>query len=171
MGIVGFGDIGSAVGRVAHAFGMKVLAYAPRPKAAPGYAPFSFVSLEELFRQSDVLSLHCPLTPENTGMVNAALLGTMKRSAFLINTARGPLINEADLAEALREGRIAGAGLDVVSKEPMPDDNPLRTAPNCLITPHVAWAGVESRTRLMQGVFDNTQAFVQGRARNVKNGL
>jgi glycerate dehydrogenase len=171
MGIVGFGDIGSLVAEAAHCFGMKVLAYAPRPKKAPAYAPFSFVSLEDLFRQSDVVSLHCPLTPENTGMISASLLKIMKKSAFLINTARGPLINEPELAAALRDGVIAGAGLDVVSREPMPDDNPLREAPNCLITPHVAWSSVEARTRLMQGVFDNVQAFVNGKPSNVKNGL
>lgn len=171
IGIVGFGDIGATVGRVAHCFGMNVLAYAPRPKKAPDYAPFAFVSLPELFSRSDVVSLHCPLTRENTGMINASLLGTMKKNAFLINTARGPLINEADLVAALRGGVIAGAGLDVVAREPMPDDSPLREAPNCLITPHVAWASVESRTRLMTGVFDNVQAFVNGSAKNVKNGL
>ena len=169
MGVVGFGDIGAKVAELAHCFGMKVLAYAPRPKKAPAYAPFAFVSLEDLFRQSDVVSLHCPLTPENTGMVNASLLESMKKGAFLINTARGPLINEADLATALRNGLIAGAGLDVVSREPMPDDNPLREAPNCLITPHVAWCSVEARTRLMQGVFENVRAFVDGSPVNVKN--
>ena len=171
MGIVGFGDIGSKVAQIAHCFGMKVLAYAPRPKQAPAYSPFAFVSLEDLFRQSDVVSLHCPLTPENAGMVNGPLLRSMKKSACLINTARGPLINEPELAAALRDGVIAGAGLDVVSCEPMPDDNPLRKAPNCLITPHVAWATVESRSRLMEGVFDNVRAFVDGRPSNVKNGL
>lgn len=171
MGIVGFGDIGSAVGEAAQCFGMKVLAYAPRPKKAPAYTPFAFVSLEELFRQSDVVSMHCPLTPETKGMVNAALLRKMKKTAFLINTARGPLVNEPDLAAALREGVIAGAGLDVVSREPMPDDNPLREISNCLITPHVAWSSAEARTRLMDGVFGNVQAFLNGRPSNVRNKL
>ena len=132
---------------------MKVLAYAPRPKKAPAYSPFAFVSLEELFRQSDVVSLHCPLTLENKGLVNADLLRKMKKTAILINTARGPLVNEPDMAAALRDGVIAGAGLDVVSREPMQNDNPLREISNCLITPHVAWSSVEARTRLMEGVF------------------
>lgn len=171
MGVVGFGDIGSHVAAVAHAFGMKVLAHAPRPKPAPGYGPFAFVSLEELFAQSDVVSLHCPLTPENTGMVNAALLRTMKTGAYLINTARGPLVNESDLAEALTRGHIAGAGLDVVSEEPMPDSNPLRLAPNCLITPHVAWSSIEARVRLMDAVKENIRCFLDGKAINVKNGV
>ncbi len=171
MGIVGFGDIGRATAQAAHHFGMKVLAYAPRPKAAPEYAPFAFTDLPALFRESDVVSLHCPLTADNTGMVNMELLKTMKRSAFLINCARGPLIVDADLAEALRLGIIAGAGLDVVTKEPMPDDNPLRTAPNGLITPHIAWASVEARTRLMEGVFGNIVNFLKGEPTNVRNGL
>jgi len=171
MGIVGFGDTGTKVAETAHCFGMSVLAYAPRPKKAPAYSPFAFVSLEGLFRQSDVVSLHCPLTPENTGMINASLLGLMKKSAFLINTARGPLVNEPELAAALRDGVIAGAGLDVVSREPMPDDNPLREAPNCLITPHVAWSSIEARNRLLAGVLDNVRAFVNGKPTNVKNGL
>lgn len=171
IGITGYGDIGSAVARAAHAFGMRVLAYAPRPKPAPGYSPFAFTGLEELFAQADVVSLHCPLTPENTGMVNAALLGRMKKTALLINCARGPLVNEQDLLQALEQGEIAGAGLDVVAHEPMRDDNPLRFAPNCLITPHIAWCGVESRTRLMRGVFDNLKSFLDGRPVNVKNGV
>ena len=171
MGIVGFGDIGAGVGRAAHGFGMNVVAYAPRPKPAPEYKPFAFVSLGELFREADVVSLHCPLTPENKGMINESLLNGMKKGAFLINTARGPLVNEPDLVAALNKGTIAGAGLDVVSKEPMPDDNPLREASNCIITPHVAWSSVEARTRLMQGVYDNLQNFLDGRPTNVKNGV
>ncbi|MDL2267976.1 D-2-hydroxyacid dehydrogenase [Desulfovibrio sp. OttesenSCG-928-G15] len=171
MGVVGFGDIGSHVAALAHAFGMKVLAHAPRPKPVPGYEPFAFVGLDELFARSDVVSLHCPLTPENTGMVNASLLRTMKPGAYLINTARGPLVNESDLAAALAEGTIAGAGLDVVCVEPMPDDNPLRLVPNCLITPHVAWSSIEARTRLMDDVKKNIRCFLDGKPVNVKNGL
>lgn len=171
MGVVGFGDIGAKVAFAAHAFGMKVAAYAPRPKPAPGYAPFAFVSLEELFRESDVITLHCPLTEENRGMINASSLGMMKKTALLINTARGPLVNEEDLGRALEQGWIAGAGLDVVSEEPMPDSNPLRLAPNCIITPHVAWASVEARERLMRGVFDNIKNFMDGKPSNVKNGV
>lgn len=171
LGIVGFGDIGMAVAEAAHHLGMKILAYAPRPKPAPAYQPFAFTDLPTLFRESDAVSLHCPLTPDNKGMVNKDLLRTMKKSAFFINCARGPLVADADLAEALHAGVIAGAGLDVVSEEPMPDANPLRTAPNCLITPHIAWASVEARTRLMQGVFDNVANFTQGKPSNVRNGL
>lgn len=169
MGIVGFGDIGSKVGFTAHAFGMKVIAHAPRPKPKPGYEPFAFVGLDELFEAADVVTLHCPLTEENTGMINAQTLAGMKKSAFLINTARGPLVNEADLCRALALGEIAGAGLDVVSSEPMPDSNPLRAAPNCIITPHVAWASVEARERLMRGVFDNIKNFLDGTPSNVRN--
>lgn len=169
MGIVGFGDIGSSVAAIAHALGMRVLAYAPRPKLAPGYKPFAFVPLDELFRESDVVSLHCPLTADNEGMVNKALIASMKPGAILINTARGPLVNEADLVQALQSGHLGGAGLDVVTVEPMRDDNPLRFAPNCLITPHVAWCSVEARTRLMQTVHGNVKAFTAGAPVNVVN--
>lgn len=171
FGVVGFGDIGSHAAMAAHGFGMKVLAHTPRPKPAPGYTPFAFVDLPTLFAESDVVSLHCPLTPENTGMINFALLRAMKPGAYLINTARGPLVNEADLAAALNEGVIAGAGLDVVSVEPMPDNNPLRLAKNCLITPHVAWSSIEARNRLMEGVKENIRCFLNGTPVNVKNGL
>lgn len=171
MGIVGFGDIGSKVGFIAHAMGMEVIAYAPRPKPLPSYAPFVFVEQDELFSRADVVTLHCPLTSDNAGLINARTLGIMKKSAYLINTSRGPLVNEEDLSRALERGDIAGAGLDVVCKEPMPDSNPLRTAPNCIITPHVAWASTEARIRLMQGVYDNIRAFVEGKPRNVVNGI
>ncbi len=171
FGVVGFGDIGSEVARLAHSFGMRVLAYVPRPKPAPEYTPFAFVELEELFRQSDVISLHCPLTPENEGMVNASLLGRMKRTGILINTARGPLVNEQDLAQALSRGTIGAAALDVVTVEPMTPDNPLQRAPNCFITPHVAWSTAEARVRLMQGVFDNVRNFLNGTPTNVRNGV
>lgn len=169
LGIVGFGDIGRQVARIGNAMGMEVIAYAPRPKAAPDFGPFAFTDLGALFRKADVVTLHCPLTPETDGMINLPLLRTMKKGAFLINTARGQLVNEVDLGQALHEGLIAGAGLDVVSVEPMPDDNPLRCAPNCILTPHVAWAGAESRSRLLQGVYDNVASFVAGVPRNVQN--
>ena len=171
FGVVGFGTIGARAAALAHHMGMNVLAHAPRPKAAPGYQSFEFVSLEDLFSRSDVISLHCPLTPENTGMVNAALLSVVKPGALLINTARGGLVAEQDLADALHSGRLGGAGLDVVSREPMTEDNPLRTAPNCIITPHVAWGTVEARIRLMNITYSNIQAFLNDSPVNVCNGV
>jgi glycerate dehydrogenase len=171
MGIVGFGNIGAGVARAANGFGMRVLAYAPRPKQAPEFRPFDFVGLEELFGRSDVISLHCPLNRESEGMVDARLLGLMKKQALIINTARGPLINERDLVDALAGESIGGAGLDVVAAEPMADDDPLRFAPNCMITPHVAWCSVESRTRLMEAAYGNIRAFLDGAPVNVVNGV
>jgi glycerate dehydrogenase len=169
MGIVGYGDIGGRVGRLAHAFGMGVLAHAPRPKPLPDYSPFSFVSLEELFARSDVVSLHCPLTPENHGFVDQRLLGLMKREAVLLNTARGPLVNARDLADAVREGRIAGAGLDVAPVEPIPPDSPLLGVPNLILTPHIAWASLAARRRLVLQVAENVRAFLHGAPINVVN--
>jgi len=169
MGIVGYGTIGRAVARVATAFGMKVIAHAPRIPADPGPTPVRFVSLEELFASSDVVSLNCPQTPENTGFVNARLLSVMKSTAFLINVARGGLVNEADLADALNRGIIAGAGLDVVAVEPMLADNPLLTAANCIFTPHIAWASLAARKRLMQIAAGNIAAFLAGKPVNVVN--
>ena len=171
LGLVGFGNIGMAVGRLAHAFGMKVVAFVPRPKPLPEYSPFAFVGLNELFTQSDVVSLHCNLSLENTHLINAERLKTMKKTALLINCSRGPLINDHDLAQALHEGTIAGAGLDVVEKEPMPDSNPLRTAPNCIITPHIAWATIEARTRLLDIAHNNIKMFLQNSPINVVNAL
>lgn len=171
FGVVGLGAIGRRTAELAHAFGMKILAYAPRPKEPLPYDGFRFCSLEELLAESDVVSLHCPLTPENRGMINAERLGMMKKTAFLINTARGPLIDEEALAQALNEGRIAGAGLDVLSKEPPTADNPLFTAKNAIITPHIAWATLEARRRLMQTAGENITAFLQGTPKNVVNGL
>ncbi|MFW5499311.1 MULTISPECIES: D-2-hydroxyacid dehydrogenase [unclassified Maridesulfovibrio] len=171
MGIVGFGAIGQKVGTIANSFGMEVLAYAPRPKPEPHYSPFNFVSLEELFREADVVSLHCPLTAENEKFINKELLSTMKANAYLINTARGPLIDEAALAEALTEGVIAGAALDVVEKEPMLPGNPLSGTPNLTITPHIAWATLEARSRLTGITVANVKAFLQGKAVNVVNGV
>lgn len=167
MGIIGYGNIGKGVAQVAHAFGMKVLVYAPRPKQAPGFDNFEFKNLEDVFAQSDVVSLCCPLTADNKGMVDAKLLASMKKSAFLINTARGPLVVEKDLVEALKNGVIAGAGLDVVDVEPMLEACTYTEAPNCVITPHVAWSGQESRTRLMKIAYDNIQAFLEGKSKNV----
>jgi len=171
MGIVGFGDIGRKVGTIANSFGMDVLAYAPRPKQEPDYAPFSFVELGELFREADVVSLHCPLTDDNEKFINKKLLATMKPNAYLINTARGPLINEADLAAALTGGIIAGAALDVVGEEPMLPGSPLSGTPNLTITPHIAWATLEARSRLSATTVENVKAFMAGKAVNVVNGV
>jgi len=169
FGVVGFGAIGRRVAELAHAFGMNVLAYAPRPKPAPGYAPFAFAGLDELFATSDVVSLHCPLTPDNENLVDARLLSLMKPTARLVNTARGQLVDEAALAHALAKGQLAGAALDVVRVEPIRPGNPLLAAPGCLITPHVAWASLEARTRLMDGVAANLAAFLAGTPQNVVN--
>ena len=164
MGIVGCGRIGQATARIADAFGMKVIGYDAFPFPGGLIAP---VALDELLAQSDVVSLHCPLTPETQGLINTARLSLMKPSAFLINTSRGPLVNERDLADALNAGRIAGAGLDVLSAEPPKPDNPLLTAKDCIITPHIAWATRSARRRLMQTSIDNLGAFLAGNPRNV----
>ncbi len=168
MGIVGFGRIGRTAALVARAFGMNVLAHDVAP---PGELPegVQFVGLEELFRQSDVVTLHCQLTPATDKLVNAQRLAMMKPSAYLINTARGPLVDEAALAEALNAGRLAGAGLDVLSTEPPPADNPLLTAKNCYITPHIAWATRAARQRLLDTAVANLRAFLAGTPQNVVN--
>ena len=170
MGIVGYGTIGRAVARIAAAFGMRVIAYAPRIPQDSGSTPVRFVPLEELFATADVVSLNCPQTPENTGFVNARLLAVMKSSAFLINVARGGLVNENDLARALHSGQIAGAGLDVIAHEPMLPDNPFLAAPNCIFTPHLAWASLAARQRLMAIVAANVASFLTGAPINVVNG-
>jgi glycerate dehydrogenase len=167
MGIVGFGRIGRRVGELAHAFAMSVCAHDPLPGRAPDYRPFEWAgSIEQVFAHADVVSLHCPQTAENLRMVDARLLGLMKPQAMLINTARGGLVNEADLAAALMEGRIAGAAVDVVSEEPIRPDNPLLAAPRCLITPHIAWATLAARQRLMHAAAENIAAFIAGRPAN-----
>lgn len=168
LGLVGFGRIGRAVAELGVAFGMKVQA-ATRTAPADLPATVRFVPLEELFRTSDVVSLHCPLTPETDRLVNAELLALMKATAFLINTSRGPLIDEPALAGALNAGRLAGAALDVLSVEPPPADNPLLSARNCLITPHIAWATSAARARLLRVAVDNVRAFLAGRPVNVVN--
>ena len=164
IGLIGLGDIGSQVANIALAFGMKVIAYRKHP--VPTEA-IEMVSLDEIFEKSDVLSLHCPLTDETKEIINKDRLAKMKRTAFILNTGRGPLIHEADLAEALQKGTIAGAGLDVLSSEPPKADNPLLSAPNCIITPHVAWATFEARKRLLQMVADNLESFMRGETSNV----
>ena len=161
MGIVGYGNIGKATARIALAFGMEVLAYTSKEqKDLP--QGVKKVTLDELFVESDVISLHCPLTPDTKELVNAKRLSMMKSSAILINTGRGPLVNEQDLADALNEGRIAGAGLDVLSVEPSVAGNPLLSAKNCFITPHIAWATKEARTRLMDIAVNNLKSYQEG---------
>ena len=168
MGIIGFGRIGRAVADLARAFGMNVLMHSrTRPPDLP--AGIVFAELETLFRQSDVVSLHCPLPPDTSHIVNAERLGWMKANAFLLNTSRGPLVDELALAEALNTGRIAGAGLDVLSVEPPPATNPLLRAKNCLITPHHAWATRAARSRLMDVAVANVRAFLAGKSQNVVN--
>ncbi len=168
MGIVGFGRIGRAVADVALAFGMRVLVNdAVKPEGLPEGA--FFAGLDDLFRESDVVTLHCPLTPETDGMVNAGRLALMKPTAFLINTGRGPLVVPEDLAPALAEGRIAGAGLDVMITEPPNPADPLLQAPNITITPHIAWATHEARKRLLDIAVDNVRAFLDGDPVNVVN--
>lgn len=169
IGLVGFGRIGRRVGQLAHAFGMEVWAYAPSPKDDPGYAPFAFKSVEEIFSGADIVSLHCPQTPDNAGFVNANLLGTMKQGSLFINTARGGLVDEQALADALRAGKPRAAATDVASTEPIGDDNPLLGAPNLIMTPHMAWATVEARGRLMQMTADNIAAFQRGEPIHVVN--
>lgn len=166
LGLVGFGHIGQAVARRAQAFGMRVLVYARTPPAPPPEG-IHFCDLDTVFRESDALSLHCPLTPETEKLVNAARLAQMKRSALLINTARGGLVDEEALAQALQDGRLAGAMLDVLSAEPPPEQHPLLHARHCLITPHNAWATRAARQRLMAGAVDNLKAFLAGRPQNV----
>jgi glycerate dehydrogenase len=168
LGIVGYGRIGQAVGRIARAFGMNVLATG-RQITAETKEEARLVPLDVLLRESDVVSLHCPLTEQTRHLINAQRLAQMKPTALLINTARGRVINEADLAAALNEGRLAGAGLDVLSVEPPSADNPLLKAKNCLITPHVAWASRPARARLMHLAAENLRCFLDGHPRNVVN--
>ncbi|MEE8450854.1 MAG: D-2-hydroxyacid dehydrogenase [Thermoguttaceae bacterium] len=169
MGIVGFGRIGRATARLAAAFGMRVVAH---DVTAPSSVPddVEIVELDALFRTSDVVSLHCPLTPATQQLVDRERLALMKSTAFLINTSRGPLIDQQALAEALDTGRLAGAGLDVLAVEPPQPDNPLPAAKNCIITPHIAWATRAARSRLLGTVVGNVKAFLEGRPENVVNG-
>ena len=169
MGIVGLGRIGTATAEVAAALGMQVIASSRTEKEPLDLPGFRWVDLETLFRESDVVSLHCPLTDENQRFVNAALLKSMKSTAILINTARGGLIDEADLAAALDAGRPAFALLDVVSQEPITSDNPLLTTKNCLLTPHIAWATIEARRRAMMITAENIAGFLNGQPVNLVN--
>lgn len=167
MGVVGFGNIGQATARIAQAMGMEVCVYTSKDASVLPQG-MRKVTLDELFAICDVVSLHCPLTPETKGLVNAGRLKTMKPTAILINTGRGPLIDEADLADALNHGVIAAAGLDVLSTEPPTDNNPLLTARNCFVTPHIAWATYEARTRLMDIAVCNLKSYIEG---NIVNNV
>jgi len=170
LGIIGYGRIGRAVGDLASAFGMKVLAHdIARPAQLPPGTEWS--DLEDLLRRGDVVSLHCPLTPDNQAFINRERLALLKPTAFLLNTSRGPLVDEPALAEALNEGRLAGAGLDVLAVEPPAGNNPLLQARNCLVTPHIAWATRSARARLLEVAVENVRAFLAGHARNVVNSV
>ena len=168
MGIIGFGRIGQAEGRVARALGMRVLAYDIHPTDT-GRELADYVDLDTLYARADVISLHCNLTPENTGMICKASIEKMKDGVLIVNNARGQLVNEADLAAALEAGKVAGAALDVVSTEPIRGDNPLLHAKNCILTPHISWAPIESRRRIMDCSGENAKALLNGTPTNVVN--
>lgn len=169
LGIIGFGRIGRRVGEIGHAFGMSVIANDVRQVDPPGYPGFAWADVEELVAEADVVTLHCPQTAATARMVDASLLAKMKPTALFINAARGGLVVERDLADALNAGRIAGAAVDVASAEPIRPDNPLLSAPNILITPHIAWATLEARRRLMHVTAENIAAFLDGNPGNVVN--
>lgn len=166
MGIVGFGQIGQATAKLAEAFGMKVLVHSRTARPESGY---EFVDLDALLKNSDVVSLHCPLFPETEGLIRKETIAKMKDGAILINTSRGPLINEADVADALKSGKLYAAGMDVVSKEPISAENPVLSAPNCFITPHIAWATKDARIRLLDVSAENLRQFKNGTPQNVVN--
>lgn len=165
LGIIGFGRIGMAVAKIAKAMGMQVIAHS-RTRRAEGESLAEYVDLDTLFARSDIISLHCPLTAENTGMINAEAIGKMKDGAILINTARGALVDEEALAQALRSGKLRGAAADVVTTEPIPADSPLLTAPNCILTPHMAWAPLETRKRILACTDASIRGFLSGKKVN-----
>ena len=171
MGIIGYGRIGQATGRIAQAMGMKVLAYDKVQIPELESATCRYAALEEIFRNSDVIALHCPLFPETEGIINKESIRRMKDGVIIINNSRGPLIQEQDLADALNAGKVAAAGLDVVSTEPIRGDNPLFGAKNCIITPHISWAPKESRQRLMDIAVGNLEAFLNGKPVNEVAGI
>ena len=168
MGIIGFGKIGQTTGKLAKAMGMHVLAYDSYPNET-GKAIAEYVSLDELLEKSDVIALHCPLFPETEGIINKENIAKMKDGVIILNNARGPLVVEQDLADALNSGKVYAAGLDVVSTEPIKGDNPLLKAKNCIITPHISWAPKESRQRIMDCAYENLKAYVEGTPQNVVN--
>jgi glycerate dehydrogenase len=169
LGLVGYGRIARQVAAIGRAFGMRILASGREGRPAPSGEYVEWLSTKEVFAQADVLSLHCPLTPQTEQMVNSVMLEHMKPTAFLINSSRGALVNELALAEALRAGKLAGAAVDVVSQEPIRADNPLLSAPHCLITPHMAWTSLAARQRLMDVTAQNVAAFLKGQPINVVN--
>lgn len=169
MGLVGYGSIGSAVARVAVALGMRVLATTARPRTGTGQEGIRLCTLDEIFEQADVISLHCPLTAENIGLISAENISKMKDGVVILNTARGGLVCEKAVAEALHSGKLGGFGADVLAEEPPARGSPLFTAPNCVITPHIAWAPIESRTRLLMVVEENIRLFLQGTPQNKVN--
>ncbi len=168
IGIIGYGSIGQRVGNIAKAFGMKIMVYTPHPKKDE-FPDIIFTDFETLLKKSDVVTCHCPLTPSTEGIINKDVLSKMKSSAILINTSRGPVVDDRALADALNEGIIQAAGVDVLRVEPPERDNPLLTAKNCFITPHIAWAGCETRERLLRILEENLKAFLDGRPQNVVN--
>ena len=168
LGIIGFGRIGRQVGRIARAMGMRVLAYSPS-ECAEGREIGTYVDLPQLLAKSDVVSLHCPQFPETEGIINRETIARMKDGAILLNASRGGLVVEQDLADALERGKLSAAGVDVVSEEPIRADNPLLRAPNCIITPHIAWAARECRQRIIDTTADNIRAFLAGAPINVVN--
>lgn len=169
FGIFGFGSIGRTVAKIAAAFGMNVIAHTANPDKYKNEKDVRFVSLDELLQESDIVSMHCPLTPQTQGIVNEEFLSKMKKTAYLINTSRGPVLDEEAVASALKSGRIAGAGVDVLSTEPPKSDNPLLSCDNCLITPHIAWAAFETRERLLSVLKQNIFAFLDGKPINTVN--
>ena len=171
MGIIGFGSIGRRMGELAHAFGMSVLAHCRTPKNPPAYSPFAFASLDQIFAGSDVISLHCPLTPQTHHLINAKSLAKMRNGSIVLNTARGPLVDEAAAAEALKSGKLRGLGTDVLSQEPPSRDNPLLSAPNTLITPHIAWAPVKARQNIINLPAENIRRWQEGHPITLVNGV
>lgn len=168
LGIIGYGSIGQRVSNIAKAFGMKVLVNTPHPNPDK-FKDVNFVDFDTLCKESDFITCHCPLTSKTEGIINKDAISKMKSSTVIINTSRGPVVNETDLAEALNSERIAGAGVDVLSVEPPRNDNPLLSAKNCIITPHIAWAAFETRERLLKILEENLKAFIEGHPQNVVN--
>lgn len=168
LGIIGFGQIGRAVGKIANAFGIRTLAYS-RSRCAEGQQIAQYVDLDTLLSESDIITLHCPLTPATQGIINAETIAKMKDGAIVLNTARGPLIDEAALCSALKSGKLRGAAMDVVSAEPIRAENPLLDAPNCIITPHMAWAPLEARQRIIDITVQSIRAYLAGKPENAVN--